>query len=113
MEAPGTLPQPRPGDRTSSPPGPDKRHSAIRSEGWPLWRSTCFRPRSIGITAKAVAKAALSATEAQRLQTSEHETAFKISYVFYDYKDQPIGSGWFLTPKKYITLTTKIGLWDQ
>ena len=60
-----------------------------------------------------VEPAALTAAEAQKLQTSEHETAFKINYIFYDYKDQPIGSGWFLTPKKYITLTTKIGLWDQ
>ena len=60
-----------------------------------------------------VEPAALSAAEAQKLKTAEHETAFKINYVFYDYHDQPIGSGWFLTPKKYITLTTKIGLWDQ
>ncbi|MDR2442003.1 MAG: GntR family transcriptional regulator [Deltaproteobacteria bacterium] len=60
-----------------------------------------------------VEPATLNAAEAARLQTTEAETAFKINYIFYDYKDQPIGSGWFLTPKKYITLTTKIGLWDQ
>ncbi|MDR1111479.1 MAG: GntR family transcriptional regulator [Deltaproteobacteria bacterium] len=60
-----------------------------------------------------VEPAALSQAEAHQLKTQEGETAFKIHYVFYDYKDQPLGLGWFLTPKKYITLTTKIGLWDQ
>jgi GntR family transcriptional regulator len=60
-----------------------------------------------------VEPSALSPAEARTLQAQPAETAFKINYVFYDYHDQPSGSGWFLTPKKYITLTTKIGLWDQ
>ncbi|MDR1298046.1 MAG: GntR family transcriptional regulator [Deltaproteobacteria bacterium] len=60
-----------------------------------------------------VEPATLNQSESFQLRTGEGETAFKIHYVFYDYKDQPLGSGWFLTPKKYITLTTKIGLWDQ
>ncbi|MDR1656717.1 MAG: GntR family transcriptional regulator [Deltaproteobacteria bacterium] len=60
-----------------------------------------------------VEPATLNAQEAAQLQASDSETAFKINYIFYDYKDLPIGSGWFLTPKKYITLTTKIGMWDQ
>jgi GntR family transcriptional regulator len=60
-----------------------------------------------------VEPATLSSMEATQLGTSEADTAFKINYIFYDYEDRPLGSGWFLTPKKYITLTTKIGLWDQ
>ncbi|MDR3134988.1 MAG: GntR family transcriptional regulator [Deltaproteobacteria bacterium] len=60
-----------------------------------------------------VEPATINQAEAHQLKTQDGETAFKIHYVFYDYKDNPLGLGWFLTPKKYITLTTKIGLWDQ
>ncbi|MDR1546331.1 MAG: GntR family transcriptional regulator [Deltaproteobacteria bacterium] len=64
-------------------------------------------------TSLRVEPALLSAAEAAQLRASETEPAFKISYIFYDYRDRPLGLGWFLTPKKYITLSTKIGLWDQ
>jgi GntR family transcriptional regulator len=55
---------------------------------------------------------ALNATESLQLKCKESETAFRINYTFYNYKDLPLGSGWFLTPKKYIALSAKIGLWD-
>jgi GntR family transcriptional regulator len=60
-----------------------------------------------------VEPATINQTEATQLKAQDGDTAFKIHYVFYDYQDKPSGLGWFLTPKKYITLTTKIGLWDQ
>ncbi len=54
----------------------------------------------------------LSPAEAGYLQTEADAAAFKINYTFYGYSDSPVGSGWFLVPRKSITLTTKIGVWD-
>jgi len=55
----------------------------------------------------------LSASEAGYLQSESESAAFKINYIFYGYSDSPVGSGWFLSPKNSISLTTKIGVWDD
>ncbi|MDR2368083.1 MAG: GntR family transcriptional regulator [Deltaproteobacteria bacterium] len=64
-------------------------------------------------TALKVVPVALSQYEAERLMAQEGEVAFKIHYSFYDYDDKPLGLGWFLAAKKYVTLSTRIGLWDN
>lgn len=55
----------------------------------------------------------LSASEAEYLKTSRLDPAFKIRYIFYGFTDEPVGSGWFLTPMGYMSFTTKIGVWDD
>jgi GntR family transcriptional regulator len=55
----------------------------------------------------------LDAQEAIQLKEEKDEPSFRINYTFYGYDDRPLGSGWFVTPKKYIALSTKIGLWDD
>ncbi len=55
----------------------------------------------------------LSAGEADYLKIDVEEAAFKISYIFFDYTDSPVGSGWFLTPKQLVSLAAKIGVWDD
>lgn len=55
----------------------------------------------------------LSPTESGYLKVASLAPAFKINYIFYGYSDSPVGSGWFLAPKKAITLSTKIGVWDD
>ncbi|MDR3203365.1 MAG: GntR family transcriptional regulator [Deltaproteobacteria bacterium] len=55
----------------------------------------------------------LSHQEVSVLELAGEETAFKINYIFYDFDDLPLGSGWFLTPRRHAVLSTKIGLWDR
>jgi GntR family transcriptional regulator len=55
----------------------------------------------------------LSLEESELLGTSIATPAFKIRYTFYGYSDEPVGSGWFLTPKENISFTTRIGVWDE
>jgi len=55
----------------------------------------------------------LTPEEAGYLQADRAAAAFKICYTFYGYTDTPVGSGWFLAPKKSVTLSTKIGVWDD
>lgn len=55
----------------------------------------------------------LSPAEAAYLKVASLAPAFKINYIFYGYGDSPVGSGWFLAPKKAISLSAKIGVWDD
>ena len=55
----------------------------------------------------------LSAAEAKYLAAADLAAAFKINYIFYDYSDSPVGSGWFLALKETLSLSTKIGVWDD
>lgn len=55
----------------------------------------------------------LSGREAGLLKASAAAAAFKIRYTFYGYADEPLGSGWFMTPKENISFTTRIGVWDD
>ncbi|MDR2353946.1 MAG: GntR family transcriptional regulator [Deltaproteobacteria bacterium] len=55
----------------------------------------------------------LTAEQASFLKVSPQLAAFKIRYTFYDFSDEPVGSGWFLTPRECISFTTKIGVWDD
>ncbi|MDL2260076.1 GntR family transcriptional regulator [Deltaproteobacteria bacterium OttesenSCG-928-K17] len=55
----------------------------------------------------------LSLSEADYLKSSRTEPAFKIRYIFYGFTDEPVGTGWFLTPMGYMSFTTKIGVWDD
>lgn len=55
----------------------------------------------------------LSRLEAHYLKVEPESAAFKINYIFYDYTDSPVGSGWFLAHKTVVNLQTKIGVWDD
>ncbi|MDR1164640.1 MAG: GntR family transcriptional regulator [Deltaproteobacteria bacterium] len=55
----------------------------------------------------------LTESEASLLQTQANLPAFKIRYTFYGYADEPVGTGWFMTPMEFISFTTKIGVWDE
>lgn len=55
----------------------------------------------------------LSPSEAGYLAAADMAAAFKINYTFYGYSDSPVGSGWFLAPKEALSLSTRIGVWDD
>lgn len=55
----------------------------------------------------------LSPEESGYLKIEPASVAFKINYTFFGYTDNPVGSGWFLAPKKTLTLSTKIGVWED
>jgi GntR family transcriptional regulator len=55
----------------------------------------------------------LSEPEAQLLETTASNPAFKVLYTFFGFNDEPVGSGWFLTTKDNVAFSTKIGVWDS
>ncbi|GHV57276.1 hypothetical protein FACS189460_3550 [Deltaproteobacteria bacterium] len=55
----------------------------------------------------------LSRFEAAHIQTALTMPAFKIRYTFFAQKDHPMGTGWFLTSKANLTLSSKIGVWED
>ena len=55
----------------------------------------------------------LSPEESGYLRMDTASAPFKLNYTFFDYTDNPVGSGWFLAPKKTLTLSTKIGVWED
>ncbi|MDR2460121.1 MAG: GntR family transcriptional regulator [Deltaproteobacteria bacterium] len=57
--------------------------------------------------------ALLTLEESGYLSTTIATPAFKISYIFYGYSDEPVGYGWFLTPRENVSFTTRIGVWDE
>jgi DNA-binding GntR family transcriptional regulator len=57
--------------------------------------------------------ALLSKVDSIDLAIPVSSPAFKISYTFYGYGDDPVGSGWFLSPGGDISFTTRLGVWDE
>jgi GntR family transcriptional regulator len=55
----------------------------------------------------------LSAAEAAYLEMGAAAPVFKIRYTFYDYRDSPVGTGWFMAPIDNVVFSTKIGVWDE
>jgi len=55
----------------------------------------------------------LNSKEATFLEMDAAAPAFKICYTSYDYSDSPLGTGWFMTPVKNVTLSAKIGVWEE
>ncbi|MDR1395668.1 MAG: GntR family transcriptional regulator [Deltaproteobacteria bacterium] len=55
--------------------------------------------------------ATLSSAEAKKLALTEGESCLKISYTLFDYQDSISGSGWFLVPKKWASLSSSLGVW--
>ncbi|MDR2140276.1 MAG: GntR family transcriptional regulator [Deltaproteobacteria bacterium] len=55
----------------------------------------------------------LSAQQAQRLGLLEGEPTLKINYTFFDFNDNPLGSGWFLAPRKLTILSARLGFWVE
>jgi DNA-binding GntR family transcriptional regulator len=55
----------------------------------------------------------LTEEEARHLESPHPAAAFKILYTFYGFNDEPVGSGWFLSPKESFSFSSKIGVWDE
>ncbi len=94
----------------------DPRSPIVESELEVSSLSGLFTGRGNNFIKKAsllVEPCCLTPEEAGYLKTEADAAAFKIGYTFYGYSDSPVGSGWFLAPKKAITLSTKIGVWDD
>lgn len=53
----------------------------------------------------------MNSEEANLLQLPDNTAAFALEYLFWDFKDIPIGYGFFLIPSHFLSLKTKIGLW--
>lgn len=53
----------------------------------------------------------MNSDEANLLQLPDNTAAFALEYLFWDFRDIPIGYGFFLIPSHFLSLKTKIGLW--
>jgi GntR family transcriptional regulator len=94
----------------------DPKSPIVESEMEASSLSSLFTGKNNGYVKKSTLKlepCVLSEREAGLLKTSASLPAFRIRYTFYDYADEPLGSGWFLTPSENISFTTRIGVWDD
>jgi GntR family transcriptional regulator len=55
----------------------------------------------------------LSAEECAKLALPPSDIGLKINYTLYDFEDEPLGSGWFLAPKKMAKLAARTGMWNN
>ncbi len=51
--------------------------------------------------------------EAGFLQVSANKAAFKLDYVYYDFKDNPCAYGWFIIPPEQMPLVSQVGVWNE
>ena len=55
---------------------------------------------------------AAAADEAALLDLGAGAQVYRLSYVFYDFSDLPLGSGWVLLPANHLKLESQLGLWN-
>ncbi|MDR1084446.1 MAG: GntR family transcriptional regulator [Deltaproteobacteria bacterium] len=58
-----------------------------------------------------VTPVSMTQVESEKLETDPGDSSLKISYTLYDYQDVPLGSGWFLAPRKMARLSARLGFW--
>jgi len=95
----------------SGPPFPQVESELEAASLFGLWPS-----QGRGFIKKAILKlepGRLNPAEAAWLETDPAAPVFKIGYLFYDYSDSPVGTGWFLTPMDNVIFSAKIGIWDE
>lgn len=56
--------------------------------------------------------ARLSERESKLLALTPDELAFKLEYMYYNFKDEPCAYGWFVIPPQQMPLVSRVGVWD-
>lgn len=51
--------------------------------------------------------------EAKLLGVGDNRIAFKLEYVYYDFKDSPSAYGWFIIPPEQMPLVSRVGVWNE
>ncbi|MGD9209470.1 MAG: GntR family transcriptional regulator [Desulfobacteraceae bacterium] len=54
-----------------------------------------------------------SSKEANLLEVSEGEYAFKLEHIFYNFSDQPASYGWFIFSPDKMPFVSKVGVWSE
>jgi GntR family transcriptional regulator len=50
---------------------------------------------------------------ADLLQIQSDKGAFKLEYIYYDFKDKPCAYGWFFIPHQQMPLVSHVGVWNE
>lgn len=56
---------------------------------------------------------AMNQQEADLLAAPEDKQAFKLEYIYYNFKDKPCAYGWFIVPHQGMPLVSQIGVWNE
>ncbi|MDR1038121.1 MAG: GntR family transcriptional regulator [Deltaproteobacteria bacterium] len=94
----------------------DPKSPIVESEMEASSLSSLFTGKDNGFVKKSQLKLEpcfLSDRQADLLRTQPDRPSFMIRYTFYGYADEPMGTGWFMTPMQNISFTTRIGVWDD
>ncbi|MDR1080459.1 MAG: GntR family transcriptional regulator [Deltaproteobacteria bacterium] len=94
----------------------DPKSPIVESEMEASSLSSLFTGKDNGFVKKSQLKllpCVLSPRQASLLKTEPVQPSFMIRYTFYGYADEPMGTGWFMTPMDNISFTTRIGVWDD
>ncbi|ACL06589.1 transcriptional regulator, GntR family [Desulfatibacillum aliphaticivorans] len=51
--------------------------------------------------------------EAELLQEEGDGAAFKLEYIYFDFKDKPCAYGWFIIPHEQMPLVSMVGVWNE
>lgn len=51
--------------------------------------------------------------ESDLLMIAEDKQAFKLEYIYYNFKDKPCAYGWFIVPHENMPLISQIGVWNE
>ena len=55
----------------------------------------------------------LTRREGKLLDLAEDRLAFKLEYMYYDFKNNPGAYGWFIIPPEQMPLVSRVGVWDD
>ncbi|MDR1313179.1 MAG: GntR family transcriptional regulator [Deltaproteobacteria bacterium] len=94
----------------------DPKSPIVESEMEASSLSSLFTGKDNGFVMKSQLKlepCVLNPRQADLLKVPQDRPSFKISYTFYGFADEAMGTGWFMTPKENISFTTRIGVWDD
>jgi len=50
---------------------------------------------------------------AQVFQETGNRAAFKLEYVYFDFKDTPSAYGWFIIPPEQMPMVSQVGVWND
>lgn len=50
--------------------------------------------------------------EAELLELNDDHLAFKLEYIYYNFKDEPCAYGWFIIPPQQMPLVSQVGVWN-
>jgi GntR family transcriptional regulator len=55
----------------------------------------------------------LDARESDLLSLKPDDLAFKLEYIYYNFKDEPCAYGWFLIPPQQMPMVSRVGVWNE